>query len=122
MLSRSTSLGARLRHRLEPPNALVQLQARYHHCGEAGSESACQLQRSIGGALEERLEAIQILAIGETHREGDKWSKELGEAGRRTTIAQVHEALLLVHWHKFVSRLHRKGPFGRPHAEPPIRE
>ena len=28
-------------------NALVQLQAHYHNCGEAASESACQLQRSL---------------------------------------------------------------------------
>jgi hypothetical protein len=33
-------------------NALVQLQAHYHHCGVAASESACQLQRSLGGAVE----------------------------------------------------------------------
>jgi hypothetical protein len=32
-------------------NALVQLQARYHHCGEAHPKSACLLQRSLDGRL-----------------------------------------------------------------------
>src|SRR5882672_2224854 len=31
------------------PNALVQLQAHYRHCGEAASEKCCQLQRSLCG-------------------------------------------------------------------------
>jgi hypothetical protein len=35
------------------PNALVQLQAHYHHGGEAASESACQLQRSLGSRRRE---------------------------------------------------------------------
>jgi len=30
-----------------PSNALVQLQAHYHDCGETASERACQLQRSL---------------------------------------------------------------------------
>ncbi len=32
-----------------PPNALVQLQAHYHRCGEAASEKCLSLQRSLGG-------------------------------------------------------------------------
>jgi hypothetical protein len=31
-----------------PSNALAQLQAHYHHCGEAASEKCCLLQRSSG--------------------------------------------------------------------------
>jgi hypothetical protein len=31
------------------PNALGQLQAHYHHRGEAASKSACQLRRSLDG-------------------------------------------------------------------------
>jgi hypothetical protein len=34
-------------------NAQVQLQALYNHCGEAASESACQLQRSLDGLGDE---------------------------------------------------------------------
>jgi len=36
-------------------NALVQLQARYHHRGEAASKSACQLQRLVGRARAVRI-------------------------------------------------------------------
>jgi hypothetical protein len=49
-----------------PSNALVQLQAQYNPCGEAASESACQLQRSLGGGA--RLVNGLVVAEGRQRR------------------------------------------------------
>jgi hypothetical protein len=45
-----------------PPNALVQLQAHYHHCGEAASEDVLVCcNATLGGApLSVRCEAVRV--------------------------------------------------------------
>ena len=47
------------------PNALVQMQAHYHHCCDVASESACQLQRSLGGVP---TRVAFVTAWGAAHR------------------------------------------------------
>ena len=70
-----------------PPNALVQLQAHYHHFGEAASESACLLQRSLGSAR--MTNALRCKQQGNTkpkqtvhHQRRPPWN-ELGRGARK---------------------------------------